>query len=403
MELSYEQDQALVKVQRWLENGDEQIFRLFGFAGTGKTTLARYFASHVEGRVLFAAFTGKAAHVLRQRSGVHATTVHQLIYNPRESSKDRIKELELKKDQWPEDQQDTEEWFALLRAIHQEKENLKRPIFALNLESELREAKLLILDECSMIDTQMADDLCYFGTKILALGDPGQLPPIRGHGFFTQGEPDFMLKEIHRQARDNPIIEISRIVRETGRLPKDGDFGNGVEITNLEKVRPELRRLVDTHDQLLVGKNSTRKAYNRRMRQLQGYEKELPQIGDRLVCLKNNHELGLLNGQIWHVETEALEEDSIINLLLVNSEDGTRQSVDIHAKPFYGGDVEWWERDDAELFDYGYALTVHKSQGSQWGGVLLFDEWYGRDRRKWLYTGITRASNNLTVVRMLGD
>ena len=83
MELSPQQDEALKAVARWLKAGKPQIFRLFGYAGTGKTTLARYFAEHVDGQVQFAAFTGKAAQVLRSKGAVNARTIHSLIYRPR--------------------------------------------------------------------------------------------------------------------------------------------------------------------------------------------------------------------------------------------------------------------------------------------------------------------------------
>jgi exodeoxyribonuclease V len=70
MKFSPQQDEALKAVARWLKAPDRQIFRLFGYAGTGKTTLARHFAEHIEGQVQFAAFTGKAAQVLRAKGAL---------------------------------------------------------------------------------------------------------------------------------------------------------------------------------------------------------------------------------------------------------------------------------------------------------------------------------------------
>jgi exodeoxyribonuclease-5 len=86
------QDAALVAVRDWLrqcaredylmrEEFERPVFRLFGYAGTGKTTLARYFAENVDGEVAFAAFTGQAAHVMRNMGCENASTIHQLIYN----------------------------------------------------------------------------------------------------------------------------------------------------------------------------------------------------------------------------------------------------------------------------------------------------------------------------------
>ena len=187
MEFSPQQDDALVAASRWLKAGDRQVFRLFGYAGTGKTTLARHLAEDVDGDVLFAAFTGKAAQVLRSRGASKASTIHSLIYRPK--GEDVVEDEETGK-----------------------KEVL--PTFSLNRQSPLSKADLIIIDECSMVDEELGRDLLSFGTPVLVLGDPGQLPPVSGGGFFTEHEPDILLEEIHRQARDNPIIELARQVRE---------------------------------------------------------------------------------------------------------------------------------------------------------------------------------------------
>src|SRR5262245_52552535 len=182
MQLSPQQDDALKAVSRWLKAGRPQMFRLFGYAGTGKTTLARHFASHVDGQVQFAAFTGKAAQVLRSKGAVNARTIHSLIYRPRgeEAVADEVTG-----------------------------KTSMSPMFSLNRQSPVARARLIIVDECSMVDEELGRDLMSFGTPILVLGDPGQLPPISGGGYFTDYEPDFLLTEIHRQARDNPIIRLA--------------------------------------------------------------------------------------------------------------------------------------------------------------------------------------------------
>ena len=125
----------------------------------------------------------------------------------------------------------------------------------------------------------------------------------------------------------------------------------------------------------------------------------LPQAGDKLVCLRNSYDLGLINGQIWTTRRDAiLDEDYVV--MDIEDGDGTEVGVIAHPHYFHGGKPEYWERRDAEEFDYGYALTVHKSQGSQWNNVLLFDEWRGKDREKWLYTAITRAAERIDIVLM---
>jgi hypothetical protein len=197
---------------KWYRAGDKQVFRLYGYAGTGKTTLARDFAAGVDGEVAFAAFTGKAAHVMRGKGCVNATTIHGLIYR-----------------------------------LEKEDEN-GNPIFVINLDSFARHTRLIIIDEASMVNEKIGRDLLRFRVPIVVIGDPAQLPPVEGAGFFTTGEPDFMLTEIHRQARDSPIIKMATIVREGGRL-EVGDYGDGSRVVHQNDYKAV------PCDQILVGRN----------------------------------------------------------------------------------------------------------------------------------------------------
>jgi len=375
MRFSPQQDQALRAVSKWLSEGRSQIFRLFGYAGTGKTTLARYFAEHVDGDVQFAAFTGKAAQVLRSKGASNARTIHSLIYRPRGEEE-------------VEDETTGKTMIA--------------PTFSLNRQSPIAKAKLVIIDECSMVDEQLGRDLLSFGTPILVLGDPGQLPPISGGGFFTEHEPDFLLTEIHRQARDNAIIRLALDARE-GREIGYGDYGEARVISRAE-VNSEI---VTVADQVLVGTNRTRRRYNQRLRELRGFDALYPQAGDKLVCLRNDPAKGLLNGSLWKVMTSSKETVKPgINLLVTPEDDDPDRGVAkikllkaAFEEP--DADIPWQTKKRYDDFDYGYALTVHKAQGSQWDDVVLFDESFAfRDTRaRWLYTAITRAAERLTIVR----
>ncbi|HEV7418182.1 MAG TPA: ATP-dependent RecD-like DNA helicase [Tianweitania sediminis] len=375
MKFSPQQDDALQAVARWLKSGKPQIFRLFGYAGTGKTTLARYFAENVDGSVQFAAFTGKAAQVLRSKGATNARTIHSLIYRPR--GEEAVSDEETGK-------------------------TSMSPTFALNRQSPVARAKLIIVDECSMVDEQLGRDLMSFGTPILVLGDPGQLPPISGGGFFTEHEPDHLLTEIHRQARDNPIIRLALEVRE-GKEFMYGDYGTA-QVIGKDEVNQDL---VLGADQVLVGTNRTRRRYNARLRELKGFTADYPQAGDKLVCLRNDPSKGLLNGSLWKVMTASRETVKPgINLLVSPEEDDPDRGVakiKLLKAAFETPDEEisWQIKKRFDDFDYGYALTVHKSQGSQWNNVVLFDEsWAFRDtRQRWLYTAVTRAAERLTVVR----
>ncbi|MBZ9994652.1 ATP-dependent RecD-like DNA helicase [Mesorhizobium sp. BH1-1-4] len=375
MEFSPQQDEALQAVARWLKEGRPQIFRLFGYAGTGKTTLARHFAEHVDGQVQFAAFTGKAAQVLRSKGATNARTIHSLIYRPKgeESVEDEVTG-----------------------------KTSMSPTFSLNRQSPISRAKLVVIDECSMVDEQLGRDLQSFGTPILVLGDPAQLPPISGGGYFTEHEPDVLLTEIHRQARDNPIIRLALDVRE-GREFMRGDYGMA-QVIGKEDVNQEL---VLKADQVLVGTNRTRRRYNKRLRELKGFNADYPQAGDKLVCLRNDPAKGLLNGSLWKVMTSSRETIKPgINLLVSPEEDDPDRGVakiKLLKAAFEDPDAEipWQQKKRFDDFDYGYALTVHKAQGSQWNEIVLFDEsWaFKETRQRWLYTAITRAAERLTIVR----
>ena len=409
MQWAPQQDDALKAVQVWLNGDNKQVFRLFGYAGTGKTTLARHFAEGVEGSTLFGAYTGKAAYVLRQKGCLAATTIHSLIYRPRDKSQARLRDLErLLADRRlvvrnSDGQVDEDpEVRHLQRLVEDERKNLSRPAFQLNLDSAVRTAKLVVIDECSMVDGRMGEDLLSFGAKVLVLGDPAQLPPVASGGFFTEQEPDVMLTDIHRQARENPIIRLATDAREK-RVSPLGEHGSSlvIEQPDLSKEAPL------STEQILVGRNKTRHAANRRIRELLGVSAELPVPDDKLVCLRNNHELGLLNGSLWGVrDTGDLGGDRIYLVVAPWGDDNSLAPLELeaHLQPFEGKTLHmpWWERKEAEEFDYGYAMTVHKSQGSQWDDVLLFDEsaCFRAEKWRWLYTGITRAAERVTIVRM---
>src|SRR5215211_5760515 len=130
---------------------------------------------------------GMSASVLRQKGCRDASTIHSMIYRTRESDEGG-------------------------------------PLFALNRSGPASQADLIVIDECSMVDAELGRDLLSFGKPVLVLGDPAQLPPVKGGGFFTTELPDVMLTEVHRQAQDNPIIRLSTAVRE-GRSLALGAYG----------------------------------------------------------------------------------------------------------------------------------------------------------------------------------
>ncbi|MFD1695752.1 ATP-dependent DNA helicase [Roseibium aestuarii] len=374
MSWSPEQDKALSDVSAWFKRGDKQVFRLFGYAGTGKTTLARHLAEGIDGDVCFGAFTGKAAHVLRQKGCENAGTIHSLIYRPRSAKEE-------------EDLDDDEDDSG--------------PQFAIKRDSDAATAKLIIIDECSMVDEELGRDLLSFGTPVLVLGDPAQLPPVKGGGYFTEAEPDVMLTEVHRQAQDNPIVRLSMDIREGGSLTY-GTYGESKVIRRNEIDKDQIL----SSDQVLVGTNRTRRLYNGRIRELKGFTTPMPAVGDKLVCLRNDKTKGLLNGGLWSVKRLRQPRGNTLRFDVVPEEDlGAKTLVKVKVLPAMFEDgaeqIPYAIRRKADEFDYGYALTVHKSQGSQWNDIVLFDESYAfrEHRERWLYTAVTRAAERITVVR----
>ena len=182
-----------------------------------------------------------------------------------------------------------------------------------------------------------------------------------------------------------------------------GDYG-AAQVIGREEVNQDL---VLKADQVLVGRNQTRRRYNQRLRELKGFTADYPQAGDKLVCLRNDPAKGLLNGSWWKVMTSSRETVKPgINLLVSPEEDDPDRGVakiKLLKAAFENPEEEisWQQKKRFDDFDFGYALTVHKAQGSQWNEVVLFDESFAfkETRQRWLYTAITRAAERLTVVR----
>jgi exodeoxyribonuclease-5 len=299
---------------------------------------------------------------MRSKGCQGATTIHSLIYRARDSGQET-------------------------------------PTFELWDEAPASKAKLIIIDECSMVDAELARDLMSFGVPLLVLGDPAQLPPIQGGGFFTGTEPDATLTEVHRQAQDDPIVRLSMMIRAGKRL-QEGRYGES-EVVRREAV--DSARVIGA-DQILVGRNTTRRAYNARLRQRRGFADALPIAGDKLVCLRNNRRKGLFNGGLWTVSERPRRRRQIIRMRLMPDDALGDRTTKVSVLPecFNGAidQLDWAARKRYDEFDFGYVLTVHKAQGSQWDDVVLFDESsaFADNRDRWLYTGVTRAAKRLTVV-----
>lgn len=377
MDWTNQQSSALSAVQKWFhDKRGNQIFRLFGYAGTGKTTLAKHFAKDVMGEVAFMAYTGKAALEMRKKGCADASTIHSAIYRAEEDPYTGI------------------------------------ATFELNHSSEIKHTKLIIVDEVSFVGETLAKDLMSFGIKILVLGDPAQLPPIGEDGYFINADPDFFLTDIHRQAQDNPIIWMSMQVRE-GKILAPGTYGNSRVVIQEDMSSDFMQETAIGANQVICGLNRTRVALNKSIRKLKGFvgthDANHPALGDKLICLRNNRNKGFLNGGMWEVvhKNPTFANKPLNHLRIhIKSEDDPRLRnviVKVLEENFLRAESEldWREKKKYDDFTFGQAITGHKSQGSQWDRIMLFDESFvfGEHRSKWLYTGITRTAEEITIVR----
>ena len=363
MALSPQQDGAIQAVNAWLADaGGPQVFYLAGYAGTGKTTIAKKLAEDA-GNVVFAAFTGKAALVLRGKGCDGASTIHSLIYKPDEDADTGLTKFKINRH-----------------------------------DSDAKTADLIVIDEVSMVGEELGRDLLSFGRKVLVLGDPAQLPPVGGEGFFTARDPDYMLTEVHRQAAESPVLRLATTVREGGRLAL-GTYG-----TSLVLPRDRLgQKMVMGVDQVLCGTNKTRRTTNQKIRRLLGRGGRFV-IGERVVALKNDKDRGLLNGSLWEVQEIELSDENETEMVVKPLDPGmsvNAASVKTHHAWLDGREKElpWTVQRDYQPFDHAYALSVHKAQGSQWDSVLVLDESrvFREDASTWLYTALTRASERVVV------
>ena len=400
---SPQQRRALEMAFRWLDDPTAgQVFYLAGYAGTGKSTLARAINDYVGGYAVCGAYTGKAASVMARKGLPGATTIHRMIYTPTGSDTTKLDalrdELAVLEGVAEPDRATAARADALRSAVAEAEAQAKQPSFLLKSreECDLALAPLCILDECSMIGERLGQDVLSFGCRTLVLGDRAQLPPVKAAGYFTDRRPDYELTEIHRQAQESPILRLATLAREGKSIPY-GEFGDASVVRSIDA------QLALGVDQVLCGTNLTRQSINMRHRQLAGIADPMPRAGEKLVCIRNDHQQGLLNGTQWRCEedVEGWEPgDGAVPLTISPLEGGAPMTVpadpniflDEANKPAFGS--------HAQQFTWGDCLTVHKSQGSQWGSVALFDNWPRRDSHtNWLYTGITRAAEKLILVR----
>lgn len=383
LELSEKQQSAVREILGWYKANEKPYITLGGYAGTGKTTLMGYLSNILRDnndklKVAFCSFTGKASRVLQRKlrdtdsiyKFDYTGTIHRLIYRPILNDGDVVGWERLPKDEFLYD--------------------------------------LIVVDEASMINREIWNDLLALNKPILAVGDHGQLPPIDGN-FNLMENPELRLEDIYRQEINNPIINVSQIARKYGEIPIEV-FSNTVK--KMDKKNRDTGEFLesmfegyDTDTMVLTGYNRSRVKLNQGIRQLLGFETPTPSQGDRVICLKNNHRENIFNGMMGTIID--VTEDSVDGFKYYDAEieldDEDYSYFGKIAKEQFGQQSTLDSvPEDIDLFDFGYALTVHKAQGSQARRVVLFEERFSRmdDEmwRRWLYTAVTRAVEELYII-----
>ena len=395
MELNDKQKQGLdIAVDRYTRK--ERYTVISGYAGTGKSTLVKFIVAALpnidpDEDVIYTSFTGKATQVLQKKGNRNVSTLHKLLFESIPKPDGTF---------------------------------FRKPV-------EFIPYKIVIVDECSMVPKDLLQRLIKYNVHIICLGDPGQLPPVnKNKDNHLLDHPHIFLDEIMRQEENSEIINLTMDIRN-GK-PLIHYQGKEVQILNKDELTTGMLLWAD---QIICSTNATRVALNNQMRDLLGRSGS-PQDGDKIICLKNNWDIysvnnnPLVNGTIGYLKDSF---STYINLPRQITSDGKPKKLDILTANFisdtdedYGilnmdkqliltGEpgLDWktsykmgrnWRFQDKipDQFTYGYAITCHKSQGSEWDNVLVIEEGFPFDKeehKQWLYTAATRAAKKLVIIK----
>lgn len=366
MKLSSDQEKAVSELRRFLMS-DDKIHRLQGAAGCGKSTVISQVLGDRDD-VTYTAPTAKAASVLRGK-GVDAVTLHSLMYQPVE--------------------------------VRDEKTGKPKLAFKENPRSPLQGGGIVVVDEASMCPGFIAAKLMEYPIKVIAVGDPFQLPPVKSSGSLLTGKPDSLLTQVHRTALDSPVLELATYVRERGQLPRVFERGQTRVVDSVNDAGD-----LTGYDVTLVGKHVTRHKANDHIRQLKGRSSRLPEPGEKVLAKRNDLEKGLINGCLYEVKKVLTEPGDMLYTELMDDE-GLRIPTTAWSWGFVPEGLDKLEEmgfkdraENAELW-HGEAITTHSSQGSEFPRILVVDEsrTFRAYKSQWLYTAVTRASESVTVVR----
>ena len=396
MELTPKQENAIKLAKEWDKSNNEKPFVIMGIAGSGKSTLVQFIIEALnilEEKVAFVTFTGKAASVLTRKK-CNACTIHKFFYDIVEDSK--TKKISFKK-----------------------KEKISDSV------------ELIVIDEFYMVTEEMMNDILSFNKKVIALGDNFQLPPVMSKPNKLDKNPDVYLDEPLRQSLDNPIIYLANRAKNHQRIDF-GSYGDNVIVVPNNQLNDEYFLM----DQIIVGKNKTAQKFNNFYRKkFFNTTQPLPVKNEKLICLRNNWNLfttennvgvNLVNGITGYIDEDMNEmscydhlsatrinfrpeffDESKFKSVLTDTlmfKERLCTDKDLDNEKYADIMKKRWAYNKFEIngfvniFNFGYAISCYKSQGSEFNSVFFVQETLSKSSY-WshLYTGITRASEKLVL------
>ena len=421
-DLSPDQRTVYESILDWIgSRSGSPVLTVGGYAGTGKSTVLSLLAQERGLLAAYICFTGRASSILGRK--LHAAGVR----TTNRSQTDNERTLNGRWGRMFYSPFDAEATRPFCGTIHR---LVYRPVID-NETEELydwekrdqfdRSYGLIVLDEASMVDAKMVADILRHGVRVLAVGDHGQLPPVMGDGSLMVN-PQLRLEKIHRQAEGSPIIQLSRVIREECRLDRSLADGRQLSFGSVNDLRR--RVMVEIAGQppldtvFLCWRNKTRVHINRTIREYRGFASQPPQIGEPVVCLRNyppvyNGMRGLMvehadypfPREWWLMRAKVEFPDEAIEPVdyEVCRDQFHRHETFKSVEELQAAGIKARSMSEAgKLFDFGYALTVHKAQGSQFQHAIVVADWrpdYTDERtRRLAYTAVTRAADRLTYL-----
>jgi exodeoxyribonuclease-5 len=406
------QEEAKKKILQWFVNPEKKnFFTLAGRAGTGKSTIVKSVVEHLglkTGDVSFVTPTGKAALVLQSKGISSACTVHSLIYIPKEK-KDKKNMVIASIDDIIQKVANGEKVSSIEDDLDaSKKRNKENEKLEFIKKQSIGDMRLIVCDEASMLNDKVMKDLESFKIPVVYIGDHHQLPPVEGVNSKI-ANPDFTLEKIFRQGEGNGILKLSSHILDSarGNIPFGADFGDNVFMENFNEFLDNFDSMaIDFADEILCGTNALRISLNRLVRIHKGFSGDLPNKGEKLICLKNNYDVGIVNGLQGYIrEINSIDMDNGFMDIEFEGEDGTcikslRISIGIFIPQILEDSLMEIKCSKYEKFDFGYVVTVHKSEGSEWNNVLYIESRFGGgNMRAMHYTAVTRASERLVIIK----